>query len=184
MKVAKKNYYGMENKELRKLIIADLKTLDLKRKDYSLRIKYVAYDLAINVTIKNPYINFLEIKDLLNKYEYIRYDDVNFGVLKGCNVYVNVQYEYGIFEEPSRKYEKLACQKIEEVKEMREGECIKVFENDRWTCYLGIEKNDVIVFVHSVVTNNKSLSKIISTVEELCELMFRMEHFKDYGYEN
>ena len=67
MRKEKKNYYGMDNKELRELIVDDLKSLDLKRKDYSLRIKNVMYDLVINVTIKNPFVNILDVKEVLEK---------------------------------------------------------------------------------------------------------------------
>lgn len=181
MKVTKKNYYGMDNKELRELIVDDLKSLGLKRKDYSLRIRNVMYDLVINVTVKNPYVNILDIKEILEKYHCVQYDATNFEILDGCNVYVNVMHDCNIFDNVAKKYEDLAIKKLKEVKKMKTGECIKAFENKRWVCYLGNDNTNIIVFVHSNITDFYSKNKIISTVEELSELMFKMDNYKEFG---
>lgn len=181
MRKEKKNYYGMDNKELRELIVDDLKSLDLKRKDYSLRIKNVMYDLVINVTIKNPFVNILDVKEILEKYHYVQYDVVNFEILDGCNVYVDVAYDCNAFNDVAKKYESIASKKIKEVEDMRTGECIKAFENERWICYLGNDNTNIIAFVHSVITDFRSKNKIIYTVEELSKLMFKMDNYKSFG---
>ena len=132
----------MEKKELRKEITQQLKELGLKRKDYSLRIREGGYaDTYVNIEIKNPYINIADVDNALKRYNDIRRDIATCEVLQGCNTFVNVQYEYGLFEEVSKAYDQEA---IEIIEASKNREVQEIYRNKNNSCYL-INSNGLLI---------------------------------------
>lgn len=162
----------METKELRKQITRELKEIGMKRQDYSLKIRESGYgDTYINCKIKNPHINIVKVENILRKYDKIdRYIDGS--ILRGCNTFVNVTYEYGCFDEVSKQYKELAIQKIEEAKKITDNSAIRVFETNRWICWL-FNRNGIVAHVND-------LGQIkINSWKELAILIFRMNEFQE-----
>lgn len=112
----------MTNKELKAAIKEELKNAGFK-KGYRLNIRDSLYDTAIKITINDPTINRKEIERIVNKYEKIERDERTGEILSGCNYYVLVEYNYGIFDEVAREYEATAKGAM-----LEKGECIRLFD--------------------------------------------------------
>ena len=157
----------MEKKELRKEITQQLKELGLKRKDYSLRIRESGYaDTYVNIEIKNPYINIADVDNALKKYNDIRRDIATCEVLQGCNTFVNVQYEYGLFEEVSKAYDQEAKEIIEASKNSETQEIYRIKNN---SCYLINDDGMLIVRMDGVGR------KIIYDYRGLAIILFKIK---------
>lgn len=96
----------MTNKELRTHITKELKEKGFKqRTDYTLSIKDYGYaNTSIKVRVKNPKIDKREIEAILIKYQDVDYDERTQEILQGCNTFVEVRYEYGIFDEVAQEW--------------------------------------------------------------------------------
>ncbi len=81
----------------------ELKQAGFNTKDFKVSVRKT-YDTYINVTIKNPYVNRIEVEKVLNHHESIDYDTRTYEILGGANTFVTVTYECGIFEEPSKQW--------------------------------------------------------------------------------
>ena len=89
----------MTNKELSQAIRKVIKNSGYNTRDFSIRVRDSLYDTAVNVKIKNPKIRKSEIEKILKKFESIDYDEKTCEILAGGNVYIFVNYEYGVLEE-------------------------------------------------------------------------------------
>lgn len=92
------SYYTMSNKELSLLIRRKLKENGFTSKDISVSVKTALYDTSVNITVKNPFIRISDVENIAKSFNEIDYDEHTGEVLAGCNVYVHVEYEYGIFK--------------------------------------------------------------------------------------
>lgn len=90
----------MNAREIKKV----LKEQGFNPKDFSVSVRYCTYDMAVTVTIKNPYVNKSEVKKILQRFEEIDYDEYTGEILAGGNTYVHVMYDYGIFDEVCREW--------------------------------------------------------------------------------
>ena len=89
----------MTNKELGNTIRKYLRAAGFTSKDVSVRVRDSLYDTAVSIKIKNPRIRKSEIEAIAKKYEEIDRDARSGEILAGCNIYVFIDYEYGIFED-------------------------------------------------------------------------------------
>lgn len=92
----------MTNKEMSAAIRKELK--DNGFKGVSVSVKDCGYDTAIRVKIKNPNINRLEVEKLLNHWEEIDRDERTGEILSGCNAYLFLEYQDGIFDEVAQEW--------------------------------------------------------------------------------
>lgn len=87
----------MTNKEMSTTIRKELK--DNGFKGVTVSVKDSGYDTAVKVKIKNPNINRFEVEKLLKHWEEIDRDERTGEILSGCNIYLFVEYQDGIFDE-------------------------------------------------------------------------------------
>lgn len=153
----------MTDKELRKQIKSELKTAGYNAREISVSVKCAGYDTAIRVTIKNPYINADTVKEIVNNYEQVSYDEVTGEILQGANTYVRVSYEYGIFEQVSEAFETLAKEAIEKAAEIVEIIPGLLLCSDNH-CYV-------------VRQENQCGSRIVYNAEELAQYIFKYTQF-------
>mgnify|MGYP001164432000 FL=1 len=153
----------MTDKELRTQIKSELKIAGYNAREISVSVKYTGYDTAIRVTIKNPYINADTVKEIVNKYEQVSYDEVTGEILQGANTYVRVSYEYGIFEQVSEAFETLAKEAIEKAAEIVEI-IPGLFLCSENHCYV-------------VRQENQYGSRIVYNAEALAEYVFKYPQF-------
>lgn len=167
----------MELKELRKSIREDLKKLGLKRGDFSLSIRESGCaDTYIKVEIKNPYINANEIEKELLKYEKVDRDMRSYEILQGCNTFVMVYYEYGVFDKVAKEYETEATEIWNKVL-YGKGDNVLVQNNDK-TYEMGLFKEkgrNAIMSFHGKVGKNDYEKRItIYSVNELSKCFFQL----------
>lgn len=153
----------MTDKELRKQIKSELKPAGYNAREISVSVKYAGYDTVIRVTIKNPYINANTVKEIVNNYEQVSYDEVTGEILQGANTYVRVSYEYGIFEQVSEAFETLAKEAIEKAAEIVEIIPGLFLCSDNH-CYV-------------VRQENQYGSRIVYNAEALAEYIFKYTQF-------
>lgn len=96
------SYYTMTNKELSQTIRKELKVAGFTTKDVSVRVKDSGYNTSIRINIKNPYVKISEVEKITKKFEEIDMDERTMEILQGTNVFVLVQYEYGVIEEAAK----------------------------------------------------------------------------------
>lgn len=164
--INKQNYYTMNNKVLRKLVTDDLKSIGVKRNDYSLKINYHMYDRVIKLLIKNPYINIVKVEEKLKKYNMCDYDKVSLEALKGCNVYVFINYMYGVFDEVLKPYLELATKAFND-----HGE-----REDRQSCTKVTDKITLVnddVYFH---TDSHIYHRVINDEYDLATMLFKAEN--------
>lgn len=147
------NYYLMDNRELRKLIIKDLEDLGIENKSYSLKVKNYSLDKGINILIKSPYVNADKVEKVLQKYKHVDFCEVTYETLQGCNVYLGVSYDYDIFDCIANEYLELAKSSIDQVKQLDNGYGYKVLENDDSVMYLFKENNTITMSLKNLSTN-------------------------------
>lgn len=112
----------MDRKEIVKAIRTELKEKGINNRQVSVTSKSSLYDDVINATIKDLKVNFNTVKEIVGKYESIRYDEYNGEILNGCNVYVNVSFDYEAVTTEREKYMSLAQEIIEKYKDTPEGQ--------------------------------------------------------------
>lgn len=90
----------MNAREIKKV----LKEQGFNLKDFSVCVRNCTYDVAVTVTIKNPYVNKIEIEKIMKRFKEIDYDEYTGEILAGGNTYVHVMYDYEIFDEVSKTW--------------------------------------------------------------------------------
>lgn len=96
----------MTNKELSAKIRKEMKEKGYKqRTDYTLSIKDYGYaNTSIKVRVKNPEIDKRKIENILIKYQDVDYDERTQEILQGCNTFVFVEYQRGIFDDVAQEW--------------------------------------------------------------------------------
>ncbi len=102
----------MNAREIKKV----LKEQGFNPKDFSVSVRSGTYDMAVTVTIKSPYVNKIEIEKILKRFEEIDYDQCTGEILAGGNTYVQVMYDYGIFDEVSQTWTATAMSVMQDSK--------------------------------------------------------------------
>lgn len=87
-----------------KVIREILKKEGFKRTDISVKNIRCPIDTTIRVEIKNPYINRQMVDDLLKNFNDVDRDIRTGEILSGGNTYINVEWQYGIFDEVKKDY--------------------------------------------------------------------------------
>lgn len=85
----------------------ELKDAGFNPKDFKVSIKFES-DTRIHVTIKNPYVNRIEVEKVLKHHKRVDYDAITYEILSGGNIFLNVAYECDIFKEPSKHWYNIA----------------------------------------------------------------------------
>lgn len=131
------------NKELKQQVKEYLNGLgyNTKQNVMSISVKSAMYDTSIRIVIKVLSINEFEVsKEVHERFESIRYDEVCGEILCGGNTYVRVNYDYTKFKEEVGKYKALANQAVEKWKlncEDYEGIAIAETEDKKLFMYYG-----------------------------------------------
>ncbi len=94
----------MTNKELSLTIRKELKKEGYTSKDYRIRVKDAGYETAVHIYIINPCVRRSEVEKIVKKFQDITYDERSMEILDGCNTFVFVDYEYGLFDELVQPY--------------------------------------------------------------------------------
>lgn len=112
----------MTNQELKTTIKEELKKAGFK-KGYTISVKDCLYDTSIKIKISDPTINRKEIEKIAYKFQEIDRDERTGEILSGCNYYVSVKYNDGIFDEVAREFETTAKGAM-----LEKGECVRIFD--------------------------------------------------------
>jgi ribosomal protein S17E len=112
----------MSRKEIVKAIRAELKTKGINARQVSVTSKDSLYDEVINATIKDLKVPFNTVKEVVEQYSHVRYDEHSMEILAGCNVYTHVQFDYDAVSTEREKYMSLAQEIIEKYKDVPEGQ--------------------------------------------------------------
>jgi len=127
----------MTNKGKNAVIKKELKDAGYSIKDFSVRIKNCGYSESIHITIKSPVVNRMDISALLQHWEEIDRDERSGEILQGCNCYLIVQYDDGVFNEAAREYQATADKLL---KTIEKDICLRVFDglylisSDQFAC--------------------------------------------------
>lgn len=139
-----------------------LKKEGFKRADVSVRNLRSMTDTIIRVEIRNPYINRQQVDDLLKHFNEVDRDIRTGEILSGGNTFVDVEWQYGIFNEVRQDYVDTA------EKAMSAGEkFVEILPG------LSLSKFDRL----EVRQKNKVGYKVISTANELAEYIFKYQTF-------
>jgi len=145
----------------------ELKEKGFNTKSISVRGRNVGYSDALDITIKDPSIDIDEVRKLVNKHEsYER--DASGDILQGGNRYVNVKYEYGLFDSIGEENKAEASKLIEQAKS-NNGSGIELGNKH----YLFHDKNDNETFIHS---NEHGMTPIYSP-ERLGSYLYQIKKF-------
>lgn len=169
----------MTNKELAQAIRKELKNNGFTTKDVSVRVSDSLYDTAVNVKIKNPLAKISDIKKIVNKYEEIEKDQRTGEILSGANIYVFVEYEYGIMEKAAEDLI-LIAEMVLNNKEKYSGH--KIADNEMAECYITHYEGNEWTLLESPKTESKKTTYRptywIRCASDLAVAMFR---FKNLG---
>lgn len=99
----------MTNKELSTSIKAELKAAGYNVRDFRVSVKNCGYSTSAHVYIKSPTVNRLDVEKVLKRFDQVERDTRTGEVLEGGNLYLFVEYEYGLFEEPSQAWQSAAA---------------------------------------------------------------------------
>ncbi len=94
----------MTRSEITKAIKSELKAAGFDTKKISVRTSACGYSTSIDVKIKDPTINRIEVEKVIKHHEYIRYDYASYDILEGCNDFLFVEYQPGIFDEVAQEW--------------------------------------------------------------------------------
>lgn len=150
----------LEAKEIREI----LKKEGFKRTDISVRNVRCTTDTIIRVEIKNPYINRQQVDDLLKHFRDVDRDVRTGEILSGGNTFVNVEWQYGIFDEVKKGYMDIAEKVMsagEKFVEILPG--LSLLKYDRFE----VRQTDKVGY------------KVISTANELAEYIFKYLTFRN-----
>ncbi|EKR9302797.1 hypothetical protein P9705_001238 [Enterococcus faecalis] len=89
----------MTTTELAKQIRKELKEKGITSRKVSVKSEYVGYSSKITVTVKDLNISIKEVEKIAKKHQSIRYDEVTGETLQGANTYVNVKYDFDLYED-------------------------------------------------------------------------------------
>lgn len=139
----------MTNKELSQAIINALKAAGFNRKDFSIRSYDAGYEQACRIEIKNPLVRRSEVEAIAKRFQQIDYDERCMEILAGGNTFINVQYEYGLFDEVAKDLEPLA----EKVIESGRWDGMPIADNETKTVYFTVYDREAREFL--VTEHNK-----------------------------
>lgn len=156
----------MTNKETTKAIKDELKAAGFDIKKISVRTKGCGYSTEINVKIKDPTINRIEVEKVIKHHEHIRYDYASYDILEGGNDFLFVEYQPGIFDEVAQEWAATAMgvmKSADETTKIFDGlflinwehsgrfELRQQNEKDHCTRYI-YDFNDLCIFLYKFVT--------------------------------
>ena len=96
------------NKELKTAIYEELAKAGYNKKQIKVSAKYSGYSDCVNITIEDLTIPKRTIDKISKMFVEVRYDERTMEVLQGCNVFVNVQYNYDKWNDYRAQYEEEA----------------------------------------------------------------------------
>lgn len=167
----------MTNKELSQAIRKELKKNGLTSKEVSVKVHDALYDTAADLTVKSPFVRTSEVEEIVKKFSKIDYDRRSMEILSGCNVYVHVQYAYGIFQDVSAPLVTIA----RNVFNNPEYDGRKIAQNEDTEVHI-IKMNDTESRLYEFDRSEKQHSYlsgyIVKSVEGLAVAMWR---FKNLG---
>lgn len=155
----------MTNRETSLNIRRELKESGYNTRDFRISVKDSGYNTVIKIIIKNPHINRKDIKSLLIKYEQIDRDERSGEILDGCNTYLFISYEYGVFNEVSQTWASTAKGIM-----LDKSEVIRIFDD-----------LNLINLVNRLEirqrNKNSNCSYLVSSFNELCEFLYKFAEF-------
>ena len=94
----------LTNRETNAAIKRELKAAGYNTKSFKVSVKDCGYSTSAHVTIKDPTVNRHDIKRLLLHWQEIDRDERTGEILAGDNLYLRVDYDYGIYSEVAAEY--------------------------------------------------------------------------------
>lgn len=162
-------------KEQAQELRSNLKKEGYPAKMVSVRMRYIGYDTAIDVTIKDIAVNFDKVQKMAEKYEYISHDQ--FGeILAGGNTYVNVKLDYDMIEEGEKQYYKEAAEIIGK----KDGEVQTIRKNgDVRLLYIPKEANRS--GLDYVKIQNATGGSAVGSKEELAKALYLFDNTGNFS---
>lgn len=168
----------MTNKELSAAIAKDLKAAGYNRKDFSIRSYDAGYEQACRIEIKNPLIRQSEVEKLVRKYESIDYDQKCMEILAGGNTFINVSYEYGLFEDIAKDLEPIAKMVIESGK----YDGLPIASNkEKTVAFVVYDRNTREFLLHEYRNDNETEYSPNYWIKSAHDLAVAMYRFKNIG---
>lgn len=149
----------MTNREIGAAIKKELKAAGYNVKDFKVSVKTSGYDTAAYITVKNPGVNRCKVENLLHHWDQIDRDERTGEVLAGCNLYLFIEYEHGIFDQLSTKYLTEAKTILDDA-----ADVVTVAGN---LIYYNMELHDTENHTHRIST----------TPESVAEYLYKFYHF-------
>lgn len=122
----------MTNKELGAFIRGELKKVGITSRQVSVRVRDCGYSTSVDCTIKDLSVNFNMVKEIAEQVEYIRYDKYAQEILSGCNIFVDVSYDWEIMRDAKN-----------EIREDVKAEMEKINDNCSHKLYVDENGNDI-----------------------------------------
>lgn len=160
------DYLFNDNKNISLQVRKELKEHGFKTRDFKVSVRDAGYSTSLYVTIKNPCINKKDIETMLLHFENYEWDNRTYEILQGCNVYLFVNYDYGIFDEASQKWAQTAMGLMKSKEEV-----IRIFDN----LFLH-NSNGKLEILQQDSTEHCRL--LVHNFKHLCELLYKYETFK------
>ena len=168
----------MDNKELSNAIIKELKAAGYNRKDFSIRSYYAGYEQACRITIKNPLVRVSEVEKIVRKHESIDYDQKCMEILAGGNTFINVSYEFGLFDNVAKDLEPIA----EKVIESGKWDGLPIASNEEKTvAFVVYDRNNKEFLLHEYRNDNEITYSPNYWVKSVRDLAIAMYRFKNIG---
>lgn len=113
----------MTNKELNAAIKNELKAAGYSVRDFRVTVKDCGYSTSAHVYIKSPTVNRLDVEKALKPFDQVERDERTGEILSGGNLYLFVEYEYGLFDLPAQAWAATAAGLFREP-----GEIVRAFD--------------------------------------------------------
>lgn len=104
-------------KDKAKVIRNELKKAGYSSRDVSVKKRNSLYDEVLDITIKNPNINPLDVKKIALKHENYERDERTLEILQGGNTYVFFHELYGLYDEVAQEFKATAIGAIRSAEE-------------------------------------------------------------------
>ena len=152
----------MTNKELSLQVRKELKEHGYNTRDFKVSVKDCGYNTSINVVIKNPHINARDVKGILWHFRDVDYDERTGEILQGANVYLKIEYEYGVFDIVAQEYAVTArgiMDIIDGLYFVHDGNCMELRQDN----------------------GKERCAFIICSFKELCIMLYKFSEFGTIG---
>lgn len=165
----------MTNKELGSYVRAELKKIGITSRMVSVRVRPCGYSTSVDVVIKDLSVDFHLVEKTVNVVEYIRYDEYAQEILSGCNIFVNVSYDWEIMRDAKNAvFDEVKA----EMEKINDNQNHKLYEEDGkevWLCLSKHSDGEHTWYTYHVGKVNECCDRQFNNWDSFVEFMVKRE---------